>query len=97
MRGTSRERITIGRYPNMALTDAGKEAKRLVTAEVVTKPASLRFGQAKLPLLAGNFRDTSRRTLDEAKPCLRPDTVSALSRLLYFRIDGPNQIDDCLF
>jgi hypothetical protein len=29
MRGRARERLTVGRYPDMSLTDARKEAKRL--------------------------------------------------------------------
>ena len=66
MRGLTRERITIGRYPDIALTDARKEAKRLLTAEVVTKPATLRFEQAKLLFLAENYKDASQRTLSEA-------------------------------
>jgi hypothetical protein len=66
VRGAQRERITLGRYPDIALIDARKEAKRLLSTIPVVEPASLRFEQAKLIFLAEHYKDASRRTLDEA-------------------------------
>lgn len=66
VRGRQRERITIGRYPGMALIDARKEAKRLLTLEPVVEPASLRFEQARPLFLAEHYKDVSRRHLSEA-------------------------------
>ncbi len=44
-RGTSRERITIGRYPALSLADARKEAKRRLTEEPIIG-SRLSFGEA---------------------------------------------------
>lgn len=66
MRGLQRERITIGRYPDVPLTEARKEAKRLLSTAPVVEPASLRFAQAKVLFLEENYRECSFRAKDEA-------------------------------
>ncbi|MBN8807806.1 MAG: site-specific integrase [Sphingomonas sp.] len=60
LRGTKRERVSIGRYPDISLADARKEAKRLL-AEPDTKRAPRKtFKEAKEEYLA-TFPDTAHK------------------------------------
>ncbi|MBL0116659.1 MAG: DUF4102 domain-containing protein [Sphingomonadales bacterium] len=47
MRGRSRERISIGRYPDISLSDARAEAKRLLSTAPEPKNSTMRFDEAR--------------------------------------------------
>jgi hypothetical protein len=71
MRGAARERITIGRYPDLSLSDARTEAKRLLSAVPEPKVDRIRFETAKDQFLEENYRDRSQRAKCEAGRLLR--------------------------
>jgi intergrase/recombinase len=52
MRGKSRERVTIGRYPDISLSDARAEAKKLLASEPEPKTVSISFKEASEAFLA---------------------------------------------
>lgn len=58
LRGKNRERVTIGRFGQIALADARKEAMRLLSAEPEAKHQSVRFEEAREAFLGtyGNPR-----------------------------------------
>jgi site-specific recombinase XerD len=62
MRGRNRERVTIGRYPDLSLADARTEAKRLLSTSPEAKAASKTFKEARTTFLDENYRDGSART-----------------------------------
>jgi hypothetical protein len=70
MRGLNRERVTIGRYPDLPLTDARKEAKRLLSEEPQVKISCTSFEKAKATFLAENYRDARPRTAQGVKRLL---------------------------
>jgi integrase len=66
MRGLTRERVTIGRYPDLSLSDARIEAKKLLLENPEPKTSVLRFEDARKLFLEEHYRDASARTLHEA-------------------------------
>jgi hypothetical protein len=66
--GSSRTRakVVIGRYPDLSLSDARTEAKRLLSQTPEPKVQSLTFEEAKLIFLDEHYRDTALRTKQEA-------------------------------
>lgn len=52
IRGRNRERLTIGRYPEMKLSDARTEAKRLLASESSDKPPSITFKDTRTAFIA---------------------------------------------
>jgi integrase len=66
MRGHTRERITIGRYPDMSLAEARTEAKKILsTVSVGAKPPSLTFREARDEFLRENYREAKPITLKQ--------------------------------
>jgi hypothetical protein len=66
MRGRNRERLTIGRYPDLPLIDARKEAKRLLSTLPESRTPAVAFQMAREQFLRDNYRDCSPRTLYES-------------------------------
>jgi integrase len=62
VRGRSRERLSIGRYPDMSLADARTEAKRLLSTAPVPKQVSMTFASARSIFLAEHYKDAAPRT-----------------------------------
>ena len=63
MRGRLRERVSIGRYPDISLSDARKEALRLLSEESgAPKPAAKTFKEARGEFLDEHYRDKAPRT-----------------------------------
>ena len=52
MRGKNRERVTIGRYPDISLSDARTEAKKLLASAPEPKASSITFNDASEEFLA---------------------------------------------
>jgi hypothetical protein len=61
VRGRSRERITIGRYPDVSLSEARAEAKRLLSTAPEAKAVSMTFAEARPLFLDENYRDSKSR------------------------------------
>jgi integrase len=66
MRGADRKRVTVGRYPDLPLSTARVEAKRLLLQAPEPKELKILFREARAVFLAENYRDASGRTLSEA-------------------------------
>ena len=62
MRGRSRERLTIGRFPDMSLSDARAEAKRLLSAEPEGRSVPIIFKKAREEFLEEHYRGKAPRT-----------------------------------
>lgn len=62
MRGRNRERISIGRYPDVSLSDARAEAKRLLSAAPEPKITTMRFDEARKTFLEDNYKGSKSRT-----------------------------------
>jgi integrase len=77
--GANRHRITIGRYPIISLSDARREAKRLLAEFTLGKTRSV-------PI---TFEDAKNRFLEESEQRNRPRTTKDYQRLLdrHFRFD----------
>lgn len=62
MRGRTRERVTIGRYPDVSLSDARKEAQRLLAQEPsAPRPVAKTFKAARDEFLAEHYRGVTSR------------------------------------
>jgi integrase len=61
VRGRNRERLTVGRYPDLSLSDARAEAKRLLSSEPVAKPILMTFAEARELYLVEHFRGSTTR------------------------------------
>jgi len=61
MRGRSRERISIGRYPDISLSDARAEAKRLLSTAPEPKNSTMRFDEARTIFLENNYKDSKSK------------------------------------
>ncbi|MFI4973126.1 MAG: integrase arm-type DNA-binding domain-containing protein [Caulobacterales bacterium] len=70
MRGRNRERISVGKVDDLSLSDARKEAKRLLAAESEEKPLSMTFEAARTTFLEDNYKDRSPRTTYQVKRSL---------------------------
>ncbi|HXJ00489.1 MAG TPA: Arm DNA-binding domain-containing protein, partial [Micropepsaceae bacterium] len=66
IRGENRERITIGHYGDLSLSEARAEAKRLLSASPEEKAPLITFEKAKAEFLYENYKDASPRTAYEA-------------------------------
>jgi integrase len=62
IRGRNRERITIGRYPDISLSDARTEAKRLLATAPEGKTVRKTFKEARDAFVTENYKDASPRT-----------------------------------
>jgi hypothetical protein len=62
MRGRSRERVTIGRYPDLPLSKARTEAKRFLSTEPEAKVVTIPFTKARDEFLEDNYRFSKGRT-----------------------------------
>ena len=62
VRGRNRERVTIGRFPDMPLSDARAEAKRLLSAIPEAKSVTITFKKAREEFLEEHYRGKSART-----------------------------------
>ena len=69
MQGADRKRITVGHYPFMTLSDARREARRLLTHETEKNP-TIRFQTAQSAFLDENYRTVKPRTKKEAERLL---------------------------
>ena len=56
MRGRQRERLTIGRYPDLSLAEARTEAKRLLSTAPVPKTISKTWAQARDEFLTEHYK-----------------------------------------
>ncbi len=70
MRGDGRESITVGHYPDLSLSDARLQAKRLMVEPTAPKPIKMTFGVARDRYVDENFLDAKPRTKAEAKRLL---------------------------
>ena len=61
MRGRDRERVSIGRYPDISLAEARAEAKRLLSTNPEPKGAPKTFAQAREEFLDQNYRESTSR------------------------------------
>ena len=75
MRGRHRERVTIGKYPDLSLAEARTEAKRQLVADSEPKAISKTFKEAREEFLEEHYKDK------------RPGTKYQVARLLkgYFK------------
>ncbi|MBL6938323.1 MAG: site-specific integrase [Alphaproteobacteria bacterium] len=64
MRGSYRDRVTLGHYPALSLSDARAEAKKLLSAELDLRPKQIRVPveAAKLQFLEENYRNRAIKT-----------------------------------
>lgn len=82
IRGTARERITIGRYPAIPLTVARKEARKLLCIEIEVKTEAPLFADAKTLFLDDHYRTRSARSKYEATRHLNKHFKTLHSRSL---------------
>jgi hypothetical protein len=82
MRGASRERITIGRYPDLSLSEARTEAKRLLIAAPEPKFEAILFENARDEFVEENYRHRSQRSKKEAGRVLKKHFRSMVGRAL---------------
>lgn len=64
MRGRHRERLSIGKYGDVSLADARREAMRLLSENVVSlapKPATKTFKDARTDFLVDHYKDSTSR------------------------------------
>lgn len=59
MRGRNRERLSIGRYPDLSLAEARAEAKRLLSSAPEPKMISKTFAAAREEYLENNYADST--------------------------------------
>lgn len=88
LRGKNRERVTIGRFGQIALADARKEAMRLLSAEPEAKYQSVRFEEAREAFLGtyGNPR-TAYQVKRSLKRHFRPLEGRQLADLTYADVE----------
>ena len=71
MRGRTRERLSIGSYPDLSVAEARAEAKRLLSTAPEPKIVSLTFEDARDRFIEENYRDAKSRTKAEAERLLK--------------------------
>lgn len=59
VRGRKRERVSIGRYPNLSLAEARTKARRLLSNEPEPKAKRLTWAMARDEFLETNYRDST--------------------------------------
>lgn len=67
VRGRAREKVVIGRYPDIGLSDARAEAKKLLSTVPEPKQEVHAFTTKRDEFVEEHYRDKSMRTKDEAK------------------------------
>lgn len=94
MRGRHRERLSIGQHGSMSLSEARKEAMRLLsetTDAPVPKPRSKTVKEARAEFLADNYRDSTSRWPHVVKLILERHLKSIEHRQLVKLTDGDVQ------
>lgn len=86
VRGRNRERLSIGKWPGLSVSEARAEAKRLLSAEPESKTASLTFPEARALFLEENYRTGKPRTKAEATRLLEKHFAD-LSKMVLADID----------
>jgi integrase len=71
MRGRDRIRTIVGHYPDMSLSDARTEAKKLLSEKPDLKRPNLTFEKARDLFLEDNYADAKPRTKKEAERLLK--------------------------
>lgn len=66
MRGVDRSKTTFGRYPELPLSDARKEARKLLTQNPEPTVSAISLEEARDEFLNQNYRDKSQRSKNEA-------------------------------
>lgn len=84
MRGRERERVSIGRYPDMSLAEARGEAKRLMVGQPEPKALRLTFAEARDRFLQEHYRDLAASTKQQASLILKR----------HFKVLDPRQLVD---
>jgi hypothetical protein len=87
VRGRQRERVSFGRYPDLPLTDARKEAKKLLSAEPQGTTKNVQFMDARAAFLEEHYRGKAERTKAEAKRLLEKHFRELTKMVL-------NEVDD---
>jgi hypothetical protein len=85
VRGRRRERLSFGKYPDLSLSAARTEAKRLLTQEPPTAPR-ISFHDARANFLNEHYRGKAGRTKAEAKRLLEKHFAD-LDKMLLSEID----------
>ena len=67
MRGKNRELVTIGHYPDVSLSDARKEAKRLLSTAPEPRDPEITFKAARETYIAENFKESRSRWPTQVK------------------------------
>lgn len=94
IRGRSRDRTIIGRYPDLSLSAARLEARKLLlTTPAPKEPAAITFEAAREQFLKENYRNRSAKAESEARRLLTKHFTSLPSKLP--AIDDTN-IKKCL-
>lgn len=71
MRGRTRELVKIGKYPDLSLTDARKEAKKLLANDTEQKPARRTFRETRDEFLEAHYADKCENTKYQVSRSLR--------------------------
>jgi integrase len=71
VRGRSRERITIGHYPDLGVADARAEAKRLLAVDPAPRTVKKTFREARDEFLAQHYADKSANTKYQVERSLK--------------------------
>jgi integrase len=79
MRGKSRERVTVGRYPDLSLSDARTKAKKLLAADGLPKTVRLTFKEAREEFLKEHYAGSTSEW---------PGIVKSIFNKHFKRLDG---------
>lgn len=89
LRGTTRERVSVGHYPDLSLQEARREAKRLLIEP--TQPRSATFDKVLDQFLATHCEQNHRpRTRKEIERLLRKHFLPALRKTPLSEISAPD-------
>ena len=86
MRGRARERLSIGKYPDLSVAEARAEAKRLLSTIPESKSPSLTFAKTRDLFIEDNYRNAKPRTKAEAERLLKKH-FNSLERMQLAEID----------
>jgi len=81
IRGRSRERTVVGRYPDLSLSAARLEARKLLVATPERKIESVLYKEAQRQFLDENYRECSQRSKAEAARHLNKHFAQLPSKL----------------
>jgi integrase len=109
VRGKTRERVTIGRYPVISLAGARSEAKRILAERTLgrARPKSIAWDEAKTLFLAACAQKNKSRTLDDytrllkrhfafGKTLLADITTQQITHRLDRLVDTPSEQNHAL-